>query len=93
MARRLIYALAAARDLTNVADWLTQPGAGHRAHKKLDDLMDAIESVIDRPLQYPRDLQNPASRLVIIHGYAVRFQVEADGSIIVERIFGPGQKR
>jgi plasmid stabilization system protein ParE len=93
MSRRLIYSRAVAHDLANVVEWLTQPGSGDRAHKKLDELMDAVESLPDHPLQHPQDRHNPGSRLAIVHGYAVRFQVLKDGFIVVERIFGPGQQR
>jgi len=93
MSSRLIFSPAAADDLLDVAEWLTQPGSGHRAHRKLDDLLDAIEALPEHLQQYPRDPDHPESRLAIIHGYAVRFQLESDGLVLVRRIFAPGRLR
>jgi len=93
MSARLIYSTAAVQDLSDAIEWLTQPGAGSRAYARLTALIDEIERLPENPKLYRTDLDNPASRLAIIQGYAVRFRAGVGGTIFVERIFAPGRSR
>ena len=93
MPGRVFFSTAALRDLANVVDWLTQPGSGYRAHQKIDEIWDGIDSLPDNPALYAWDRDRPDCRLAVFHGYAVRYRVRHDGSIWVERVFGPGRLR
>ena len=93
MSKAVVITAAALDDLSDVVDWLMQPGSGFIAHRKLANIQQGIAKLATHALLHPTDADRPGSRLAIIHGYAVRFQVQPDGSIIVERVFGPGQKR
>jgi plasmid stabilization system protein ParE len=93
MPARLIYSSAAGQDLADAVGWLSQPGAGTRAHLKLAALVDEIERLPDNPLLYREDFDEPGSRLAIVQGYAVRFRPSVGGTIFVERIFAPGRRR
>jgi plasmid stabilization system protein ParE len=84
---------AALDDLSDVVSWLTQPGSSAIAHRKLDDIHQGIAELAKNALLHPTDRNKPGSRLAVIHRYAVRFEIRPDGSVIVERVFGPGQKR
>jgi hypothetical protein len=91
--KAVVITAAALDDLSDVVSWLTQPGSGFTAHRKLADIHQGIADLAKSALLHPTDPDRPGSRLAIIHRYAVRYQVQPDGSIIVERVFGPGQKR
>jgi plasmid stabilization system protein ParE len=93
MSRPVVIAAAALHDLSDVVDWLTQPGSGAIAHRNLRDIHQGIAGLAMSALRHPVDPDKLGSRLAIIHRYAVRFTVQPDGSVIVERVFGPGQKR
>jgi plasmid stabilization system protein ParE len=93
MPKPVVITAAALDDLSDVASWLTQPGSGFIAHRKLDDIHQGIADLSERARTHPTDPDKPGSRLPIIHHYAVRFQEQTDGRIVVERVFGPGQKR
>ena len=89
MSKRVVITAAALEDL----EWLTQPGSSVIAHRKLEDIHLGIANLVKNALLHPTDPDNPGSRLAVIHRYAVRFEVLPDGSVIVARVFGPGQKR
>lgn len=93
MPARTVFSAAAQRDMAAIADWLRQPGSGYRAHRKLDDIRDGIDTPPERYAQHATNPDKPGWRLAIIHEYAVRFRRRVDGSIFILRVFGPGQLR
>jgi plasmid stabilization system protein ParE len=93
MPKRLIYSTAAARELAEAIHWLTQPGSGQHARHRLEAIIAVIERLPEDPELYRRDPDSPDFRLATVQGYAVRFFVGVGGTIFIERIFAPGQKR
>ncbi|MGH7044281.1 MAG: type II toxin-antitoxin system RelE/ParE family toxin [Acetobacteraceae bacterium] len=90
MNRKLRFADRAISDIAGVVAWLTQPGAGSRANRRLQRIFSAIRSLPDHPERHPADQWE--RREFNVEGHRVRFMVRAD-EILVLRIFGPGQSR
>lgn len=100
MPRDLIYALEALADLDEIAHWLTQPGSGPRARRRLAAIRDSIERLAEHPCLWPI-VQHPGVReLPCAGGYRALYEVvpdtgrdESAGDVMVLRVYGPGQDR
>lgn len=100
MPRALIYAPRARDDLWAVRRWLTQPGSGPVAKRKLIAILAAIETLRDHPCRFPVCDHPGIRELPCAGGYRVLYRVVPDtgrtetaGDIEVLRVFGPGQDR
>jgi plasmid stabilization system protein ParE len=100
MPRRLIYAPRARDDLDAVRRWLTQPGSGLAARRRLAAIRAAINRLREHPSRYPIGQHSGVRELPCDGGYRVLYEVlpdtghdEAAGDVRVLRVFGPGQSR
>jgi plasmid stabilization system protein ParE len=98
--RRLIYAPLARRDLEAARDWLTQPGSGSAARRKLTAIWAAIEKLREYPCLYPVGQHPGVRELPCDGGFRALYEVlldtdrdETAGDVRVLRVFGPGQDR
>lgn len=100
LSRSLIYAPDALADMEDATAWLTQPGAGMAARRRLADIWTHIERLREMPCLYPA-LNRPGIRECPCRGgYRALYVVEPDtgdnataGNVVVLRVFGPGQNR
>ena len=99
-ARGLTYAPRARDDLEAARRWLTQPGSGPTARRKLVGIRDAIENLRVNPCRYPLGRHAGVRERPCAGGYRVLYEVLPDtgrddtaGEVRVLRIFGPGQSR
>lgn len=97
MARRLTLAAAAARDLLAARRWLTQPGAGERAARRLGVLAGAVQDLRQHPCRWPLG-EHEGVRERAVEGYRIAYEVQPDtgedrtaGDVTVLRVWGPGQ--
>jgi plasmid stabilization system protein ParE len=98
--RELAYANKALTDLDSVARWLTQPGAGPAAQRRLAAIWAAIERLRDHPCRCPVGQHPGVRELPCAGGYRALYRVMPDtgrdetaGNVQVLRVFGPGQSR
>jgi len=83
--RTLIYAPRARDDLAAIRRWLTQPGSGTAARRRLAAIRNAINRLRELPCE---------------GGYRALYEIipdtgrnETAGDVRVLRVFGPGQDR
>lgn len=95
--RRLTIARAAARDLADARRWLTQPGAGDRAARRLAALGAAVQGLRRHPCRWPSG-EHRGTRERHVEGYRIIYEVVPDtgddataGDVTVLRVRGPGQ--
>ena len=100
MRRRLTYASRALADLDTVRGWLTQPGSGPRARRKLISIWIAIERLRDYPCLYTFGDHPGVREAPTDGGYRALYRVYPDtghnetaGDVVVLRVFGPRQSR
>ena len=100
MPRRLIYAPLARDDLDAIRRWLTQPGSGPRARRRLAAVRAAIDRLREHPCRYPVGQHPGVRELPCDGGYWAMYQVHYDtghdetaGDVLVLRVYGPGQSR
>ena len=100
MPRALIYAPRARNDLAEITRWLTQPGSGPRARRRLAAIWAAIERLRDHPCRYPVRQHRGVRELPCDGGYRALYRVHPDtgrdataGDVRVLPVFGPGQSR
>ena len=87
------------RDLAAARQWLTQPGAGVRAARRLAALAAAVQDLQKHPCRWPvGELAGLRGRQV--EGHRIVYEVRPDtgddataGDVTLLRIFGPGQER
>jgi plasmid stabilization system protein ParE len=98
--RRLTFAPLARRDLDAARGWLTQPGAGPAARRKLMVILAAIEKLSENPCLYPIGQHPGVRELPCDGGYRALYEVipdtgrnETAGDVRILRVFGPGQDR
>jgi plasmid stabilization system protein ParE len=98
--REVDYTDRALADLDAIRRWLTQPGSGPAARRKLTALWAAIERLHDRPCLYPVGQHPGVRELPCAGGYRALYEVYPDtgrnataGDVRVLRVFGPGQSR
>jgi plasmid stabilization system protein ParE len=98
--RRLSYTETARSDLDAVRTWLTQPGAGSAARRRLAAIRADIPRLKQYPCRYPAGQYPGVRELPCDGGYRVLYRVVPDtgrdqtaGDVRVLRVFGPGQSR
>jgi plasmid stabilization system protein ParE len=100
VARRLIYAREARDDLEAARAWLTQPGSGPAARRKLAAIRADIRRLQRQPCLWPVGDHPGVRELAATGGYRVLYKVAPDtgrdetaGDVTVLRVYGPGQNR
>jgi plasmid stabilization system protein ParE len=98
--RRLRYTDKALADLNAIRGWLTQPGAGQVARRKLMAVRASIRRLRQHPCLYPIGQYPGVRELPCDGGYRALYRVTPDtgsnttaGDVQVLRVFGPGQDR
>jgi plasmid stabilization system protein ParE len=98
--RELIYAPRAREDIDAIRRWLTQPGSGPAARRRLKAIGAAINRLRQQPCLYPVGSHRGVRELPCHGGYRVLYRVipdtgraETAGDVRVLRVFGPGQDR
>jgi plasmid stabilization system protein ParE len=100
VSRRLSYTQQASDDLDAVQRWLTQPGAGLAARRRLAAIRGEIRRLKQHPCRYPVGHHPGVRELPCEGGYRALYRVipdtgrdETAGDVQVLRVFGPGQLR
>lgn len=100
MPRALVYSDKALADLDAARGWLSQPGAGQTAQRRLAAIWTAIERLRTYPCRHPFGRHRGVRELGCGGGYRVLYRVKPDtgrhdtsGDVLVLRVFGPGQDR
>ena len=100
MRRDIGYTDGALADLGAITLWLTQPGAGRAARRRLTAIWAAVERLQQHPSRLPVGNRPGVRELPCPGGYRVLYRVSPDtgrdetaGDIRVLRVFGPGQSR
>lgn len=100
MPRKLDLAPKAAADIDGIRRWLTQPGAGQAARRRLAVIRASISRLRLHPCRYPVCEHPGVRELPCDGGYRVLYEVLPDtgpdataGDVWVLRVFGPGQLR
>ena len=100
MPRRLSYTPEASEDLDGIRLWLTQPGSGRAALRRLRAIRAAINRLRQHPCRYPVGQHSGVRELPCDGGYRALYRVAPDtgrdetaGDVRVLRVFGPGQSR
>ena len=100
MPRRLVYAPLARDDLVAIRRWLTQPGSGPPARRRLAAIRRAITLLRTHPCRYPVGQHTGVRELPCGRGYRALYDVQPDtgrdetaGDVRILRVFGPGQFR
>lgn len=100
MPRRLIYAPRARDDLDAIRHWLTQPGSGGAARRRLAAIRTEINRLREHPCLYAVGDHPGVRELPCAGGYRALYEVRPDtgrndtaGDVRVLRVFGPGQSR
>jgi plasmid stabilization system protein ParE len=94
--RRLGYTNEALADLNAISGWLTQPGAGQAARRKLMAIRASIRRLRQHPCLHPVCDHPGARELPCQGGYRVHPDTgrnDTAGDVRVLRVFGPGQGR
>jgi plasmid stabilization system protein ParE len=98
--RELIYAPEALADLEAATRWLTQPGSGPRAWRRLAAIRDSIERLREHPCLWPIGRHTGVRELPCEGGYRALYEVVPDtghdetaGEVLVLRVYGPGLDR
>jgi plasmid stabilization system protein ParE len=98
--RRLRYTNQALTDLNAIRGWLTQPGAGPAARRKLIAIRASIRRLRQHPCLHPVCDHPGVRELPSQGGYRALYRVRPDagrnptaGDVLELRIFGPGQDR
>jgi plasmid stabilization system protein ParE len=100
LARELDYTDKALADLDAIRGWLTQPGAGLAARRRLTAVWAAIEQLTQYPCRHPVGQHPGVRELPCGGGYRALYELNPDtgrsetaGNVLVLRVFGPGQDR
>ncbi|MSP02154.1 MAG: type II toxin-antitoxin system RelE/ParE family toxin [Acetobacteraceae bacterium] len=100
MPKEVIYAPEALADLEATALWLTQPGSGPKAWRRLTAIRDSIERLREQPCLWPAGQHAGTRELPCDGGYRTLYEVHPDtghnetaGDVFVLRVSGPGQDR
>lgn len=100
MPRGLSYAPRARQDLISILGWLTQPGSGPAARRRLAAIRTASNRLRDYPCLYAIGDHPGVRELPCPGGYRALHDVSPDtgrndtaGDVRVLRVFGPGQLR
>jgi plasmid stabilization system protein ParE len=98
---QVILSSRAQADLNAIKSWLTQPGAGPRAHGRLAEIVSALERLGTEARRWPAYLRadTPNIRRRSVAGHTVIYEIAedvADGSsliVFVHYIHAPGRFR
>lgn len=100
MPRKLRYTKDALADLDAIHRWLTQPGSGSAARRRLAAIRFAIRRLKQDPCRHADGVYPGIRDLPCEGGYRALYKVEPDtgrsetaGDVLVLRVFGPGQSR
>ena len=96
MPRRLSYTDEARDDLNTIRLWLTQPGSGLPARRRLAAIRAAINWLRQYPCLYPTGEHPGVRERPCDGGYRVAPDTghnDTAGDVVVLRVFGPGQSR
>lgn len=100
MPRKFSYTHEASEDLDEIRHWLTQPGSGPAARRRLRAIRAAINRLRQHPSRYPVGAHSGVRGLPCDGGYRALYRVVPDtgrdetaGDVRVLRVFGPGQSR
>lgn len=66
---------AAQADLRVIIRWLSQPGAGMPAHKKLDAIRLGIRGLGEAPLRYPVSMSTNTRKRSVSGGYEIHYDL------------------
>ncbi len=98
--RRLRYTEKALADIKTIQGWLTQPGGGRAARRKLHAVRASIRRLRQHPCLYALGQHPGVRELPCAGGYRALYRVSPDtghndtaGDVLVLRVFGPGQDR
>jgi plasmid stabilization system protein ParE len=98
--RKLDYTDEAIDDLEAISHWLTQPGAGPAARRRLRAIRAAINRLRQQPCLHAFGEHPGVRELPCEGGYRALYEVHPDtgrsetaGDVLVLRVFGPGQDR
>jgi plasmid stabilization system protein ParE len=98
--RQLSYTDTALTDLGAARRWLTQPGAGPVARRRLLAILDAIDDLRAHPCRFPLGVHPGVRERLCAGGYRVLYRIVPDtgrdetaGDVRVLRVYGPGQNR
>lgn len=98
--RTLVYAPRARDNLDAIRRWLTQPGSGPAARRRLTAIRAAINRLREHPCLYPVGQHPGVRELPCDGGYRAMYEVRPDtgrdetaGDVRVLLVFGPGQSR
>ena len=96
--RKVVISSKAFADLVGARLWLTQPGSGQRARRKLAAINRGIKELKREPCGWPRIDETRRERVII--GYVAVYSVLPDtgdnrtaGDVTILRLYGPGQDR
>ncbi|HET6236733.1 MAG TPA: type II toxin-antitoxin system RelE/ParE family toxin, partial [Acetobacteraceae bacterium] len=94
------YAQEARDDLEAARGWLTKPGSGPAARRKLAAIRADIQRLQQHPCLWPAGDHPSVRKLPAAGGYRAFYKVEPDtgrddtaGDVRVLRVYGPGQDR
>ena len=97
--RRLDLAPRVIDDLREMRAWQTQYGSGDAGRRRADNIVQAIEALVNHPCRYPIG-PRAGMRQMIVERHVVVYRVAPDtgdnrtaGDVLVVRVFGPGQQR
>jgi len=100
VSRALIYAAEAPADLDAATVWLSEPGSGQAAHRRLAAIWAAIGRLVQHPCLHPIGEHPGVRELPCPGGWRAFYEVEPDtgrnddaGDVVVLRVYGPGQDR
>jgi plasmid stabilization system protein ParE len=100
VARKLEYTDDAIEDLKAIRRWLTQPGSGPAARRRLTAVRTAINRLRQHPCLYAVGDHPGVRELPCEGGYRAFYEVHPDtgrndtaGDVLVLWVFGPGQSR
>lgn len=99
MGRDLRLTERALADLARVYLWYSQEGSGEAATRRLRRVLAALDTIAETPY-LGRSGTRPGYRELLREGHRILYRVIPDdlanttgGTVIVQRIFGPGQVR
>jgi plasmid stabilization system protein ParE len=100
MPRALVYAPEALADLEAASRWLTQPGSGPRAWRRLAAIRADIRGLRQHPCLRPfgdisgiREMQTAGGWRVLDEVFPDTGDSATAGDVRVLRVYGPGQDR
>ena len=100
MPRALIYGPQARGDIDAIRRWLTQPGSGTAAWRRITAIRAAINRLREHPCLHPVGQHLGVRELPCDGGYRALYEVLPDtgrdqtaGDVRILRVFGPGQDR